>query len=110
MKQCTSMANKKVGLTLTYGQCERKARVGNLCTQHEQVRLTSIRIAERRARRANEQSDKLTSKATEPWQWPPSKGTLFKRRVAKCIGCGAPASMSASFGPTCPDCYDDHSG
>ena len=41
---------------------------------------------------------------------PPSKGTLFKRRVAKCIGCGAPASMSASFGPTCPGCYDDYSG
>ena len=41
---------------------------------------------------------------------PPSKGTLFKRRVAKCIGCGAPTSMSASFGPTCPDCYDDYSG
>jgi len=31
-------------------------------------------------------------------------------RLAKCIGCGAPASMNASFGPTCPDCFDDHSG
>ena len=32
-------------------------------------------------------------------------------RLAKCIGCGAPAaSMNSSFGPTCPGCYDDYSG
>ena len=32
------------------------------------------------------------------------------KHLAKCIGCGAPASMSASFGPTCPECFDDYSG
>jgi hypothetical protein len=24
-----------------------------------------------------------------------------------CMGCGAPATMNASLGPACPDCYDD---
>ncbi len=24
-----------------------------------------------------------------------------------CIRCGAPATMSASMGPACPDCYDE---
>ena len=27
-----------------------------------------------------------------------------------CVGCGAPSSMSASLGPSCPNCYDDLSG
>jgi hypothetical protein len=27
-----------------------------------------------------------------------------------CIGCGGPAEMNASLGPSCPDCYDDLSG
>ena len=24
-----------------------------------------------------------------------------------CMNCGAPATMNASLGPACPDCYDD---
>ena len=28
----------------------------------------------------------------------------------RCIGCGGPAEMNASLGPSCPDCYDDLSG
>jgi hypothetical protein len=28
----------------------------------------------------------------------------------QCAGCGAPAEMHASLGPSCPDCYDDLSG
>jgi hypothetical protein len=32
------------------GQCSRKATVGSLCTQHEKIRLTDIRIEERTAR------------------------------------------------------------
>lgn len=26
--------------------------------------------------------------------------------VRVCMNCGAPAEMSASLGPACPDCYD----
>jgi hypothetical protein len=32
------------------------------------------------------------------------------RPARTCIGCGAPASMGASLGPSCPDCYDELSG
>ena len=28
----------------------------------------------------------------------------------QCIGCGGPAEMNASLGPSCPDCYDNLSG
>ena len=29
---------------------------------------------------------------------------------SRCVGCGGPAEMNASMGPSCPDCYDDLSG
>ena len=55
MEQCKRMANKQSGggpsgMLPSYGQCSRKAKVGSLCTQHEKIRLTDIRIEERRAR------------------------------------------------------------
>ena len=55
MEQCKRMVNKQSGggpngMLPSYGQCSRKASVGSLCTQHEQVRLTNIRIEERTAR------------------------------------------------------------
>ena len=58
--QCAAMANKPryskntgaVAMFLGYerGQCSRKATVGSLCTQHENKRLSDIRIEERTAR------------------------------------------------------------
>lgn len=30
--------------------------------------------------------------------------------TGRCVGCGAPASMSASLGAACPDCFDSLSG
>jgi hypothetical protein len=31
----------------------------------------------------------------------------FTRVRDACMNCGAPATMNASLGPACPDCYDD---
>ena len=59
MEQCTAMAmkplygnNSAVAMFLGYerGQCSRRAKVGSLCTQHENKRLADIRIEERTAR------------------------------------------------------------
>jgi len=33
-----------------------------------------------------------------------------RRSRRQCVGCGAPATMMSSLGPTCPNCYDDYSG
>jgi len=53
MTQCESMASKQggggpQGMLPSYGRCSRKAKIGSLCTQHDQVRR---REAARKARR-----------------------------------------------------------
>ena len=62
MTQCTATAmkpryskNSAIAMFIGYerGQCSRKAKVGSLCTQHENKRLADIRIEERTARRVN---------------------------------------------------------
>jgi hypothetical protein len=59
MNQCTAMAmkplygnNSAVAMFLGYeqGQCSRKAKVGSLCTQHENKRLGKLMVEERTAR------------------------------------------------------------
>ena len=60
MEQCTAMAMKPryskntgaVAMFLGYerGQCSRKAKVGSLCTQHENKRLGALMVEERKAR------------------------------------------------------------
>lgn len=38
----------------------------------------------------------------------PSPRVLRRPKARQpCIGCGGPASMNASLGPACPDCYID---
>ena len=49
------MANKQSGggpggMLPSYGQCSRKAKVGSLCTQHENKRLGDLMVEERTAR------------------------------------------------------------
>ena len=59
MEQCTAMAMKPYysefatfAMQNGYkrGQCSRKAKVGNLCTQHENKRLGNLMVEERTAR------------------------------------------------------------
>jgi len=61
MEQCAAMAMKpryskrpwpapSISIGYERGQCSRKAKVGSLCTQHENKRLADIRIEERTAR------------------------------------------------------------
>jgi len=55
MERCQRMANKQSGggpggMLPSYGQCSRKAKVGSLCTQHENKRLRDLMVEERTAR------------------------------------------------------------
>ena len=59
MEQCTAMAMKPYysefatfAMQNGYkrGVCSRRAKIGTLCTQHENIRLAKIRIEERTAR------------------------------------------------------------
>jgi len=40
----------------------------------------------------------------------PKQKLIRMRKRSACIGCGRPSEMNASFGPACPDCYDNLSG